>query len=598
MFLRMIKRRHPNDDNEAGIALVMVVAISAVLTLLVSAAFIYALGNIKKATSDNQWNSALAAAYAGIEEYQSRLAEEPTYLKFGNPASTFSVGSAVSLPPDTNKAFGLGATGTWAGIAGSEQLDSNGNVASPRVYQAEYRYEIDNSDYINTGVLKIRSTGRAGGQTRSIVADLRQQGFVDFLYFTDYEMQDPVVSGKNAATCVKYAWAGRPSSTSSNTCGEIGFGSADVIAGPAHSNDTLRVCDATFKGPVTTAYNPATGVKYTPRDSNGSTCNGQVFELAGYPAYSPVVAMPSTNAQIKRETRSDLTGTDVPRPGCLFTGPTQITLNSNGSVTVRSPWTKATRVSGDPATSGTAPAECGSIADLKTTGGATFTPPANNVLYIQNVPAVSGDPNYWSASDQPNTNSCKGAPDGNFASTPAGNGLGYPLQGEVAATDSYKCRNGDLFLKGDLDGSMTIAAENYVYVIGDVKYKDSSDDILGIIGNNAVWIWNPVNSSGNSLIGGSNRRVDSAILSVAHSFMVQNYTTGGARGILTVNGAIAQKFRGTVRNGANGYTKNYVYDPRLRYTAPPKFLSPVSTTYGVNVWVEVSPVFKASGAAS
>jgi hypothetical protein len=151
-------------------------------------------------------------------------------------------------------------------------------------------------------------------------------------------------------------------------------------------------------------------------------------------------------------------------------------------------------------------------------------------------------------------------------------------------------------VSGTLDGRATISAENYVYIIGDINYEDAQDDILGLIGNNAIWIWNPVNSSGTSLLGNTNRRVDSALLSVEHTFQVQNYNKGGSRGTLTINGSIAQKFRGIVKNGSNGYIKNYLYDPRLRYMAPPKYLSPVTTTYGVSVWVEISPVFKSTGA--
>jgi hypothetical protein len=123
--------------------------------------------------------------------------------------------------------------------------------------------------------------------------------------------------------------------------------------------------------------------------------------------------------------------------------------------------------------------------------------------------------------------------------------------------------------------------------------------MLGLVGNNAVYVWNPVNSSGSSLLPAAvktNRRIDAAILSVAHSFAVQTPGSGGDRGTLTVNGAIAAKFRGVVRQNPNGYIKNYVYDTRLKYTAPPKFLSPVTTTYGVNVWVEVATVMKATGA--
>jgi len=82
---------------------------------------------------------------------------------------------------------------------------------------------------------------------------------------------------------------------------------------------------------------------------------------------------------------------------------------------------------------------------------------------------------------------------------------------------------------------------------------------------------------------------------------VQNYDEGSSRGTLTVFGAIAQKFRGTVSTSSGGtvstgYAKNYQYDDRFRNTAPPKFLTPVSTTYGVTQYASVPPAFKASGA--
>jgi hypothetical protein len=45
------------------------------------------------------------------------------------------------------------------------------------------------------------------------------------------------------------------------------------------------------------------------------------------------------------------------------------------------------------------------------------------------------------------------------------------------------------------------------------------------------------------------------------------------------------------RGNGIGYTRDYLYGTRLRYTAPPKFLPPVPTTFGVTVWIEVSPAF-------
>jgi type II secretory pathway pseudopilin PulG len=581
VITKLWQQRRP-DDGERGIALVTVIAVGAVLTILLTAAITYSVGSTKSARSTQDWNGALAAAYAGIDEYQSRLAADTTYFKFGNPAATFSATSAVTLPTGAavNPAFGVGPAGTWATVPGSAG-------------EAKFRYEVDTSKYYIDQTIKIRSTGLAGGETRSIVADLRQEGFISFLYFTDYEIQDPQLSGSVVADCVKYAYAGRPSTG----CSEIAFGGGDTLKGPVHSNDTLRICDATFTGEVTTGYNPATGLRYSPRSSTNATCSGQVFSaLYGPPKNHGVIAMPATNTQLKKETRSDLGSADVPLPGCLYTGPTEITLNSGGTMTVRSPWTKKTNVVGDPATSGSTPSACGApgtgAGQLGSTAGASVSVPNNNIVYVQNVPSNTADPNYW-------------------ASPPAGldwstgafgkNGLGYPRATEVqpqaatAALPAYGYRNGDVFIKGTLKGRMTVAAENYIYATGDIKRNNVDDDMLGLVGNNAVFVWNPRNSSNDNILTDTNRTIEAAILSVAHTFQVQNYQYTGERGTLTIRGAIAQKFRGIVHSGSNGYVKAYEYDGRFKTSAPPKFLSPVTTTYGVTVWVEIKPVFNKDG---
>ena len=90
----------------------------------------------------------------------------------------------------------------------------------------------------------------------------------------------------------------------------------------------------------------------------------------------------------------------------------------------------------------------------------------------------------------------------------------------------------------------------------------------------------------------SDATINAAILSVNHSFGVQNYGSGNPLGTLTVNGAIAQRYRGIVGTNsggtvATGYAKNYVYDQRLKYLSPPKFLDPVAAAWGVDTWAEV-----------
>ncbi len=588
-MLRLIKARAARARGDEGIAIILVIGVAAVLILLATMALSFSLSGVVKAKNDQDWNAAMSAAYAGVEDYKSKLANDNTYQQYGNPAAAFSASSTVTLPTGpgmSNPAFGVGTSGSWATVQGS------GGAAS-------YRYEVDTSQYGASGNLRIRSTGRSGTVTRSVVADLKQQGFIDFLYYTDYEIQDPTLSGASTSTCVKYAWAGRPTSG----CGEIAFGGGDIINGPMHSNDILRVCNATFNGAATTSYNPASGNRYTPRDSNYNPCSGQQFNATSIPAnnptYSPVITMPPTNSAMKQDSRTDVVTN--PRPGCLYTGPTSIVFNADGTMTVRSPWTKVTRVVGSPATGPGSPATsaCGSPGSSSgTLGGSTgqtFPVPSKNLFYVQNVPGASTDPNYWptsGASSRPSS----------YASTTCNtsNGIGYPTASEYVSSvaTAYGCRNGDAFVSGQVHAQATVAADNYVYITGDITYVDAQSDILGLVGNGSVWVWNPVTPTGwgtySSLLP-DNRTIDAAILSVGHSFVVQNYDRGGGQGTLTVVGAIAQKFRGIVRSGSNGYIKNYNYDERLRYIAPPKFLSPVSTSYGISVLVEVKTAMNPDG---
>jgi hypothetical protein len=91
------------------------------------------------------------------------------------------------------------------------------------------------------------------------------------------------------------------------------------------------------------------------------------------------------------------------------------------------------------------------------------------------------------------------------------------------------------------------------------------------------------------------------VLTVAHSFRIQNYTYGSnVLGTLTVFGALAQRYRGIVSqfnssDGSilHGYAKNYVYDQRLKYDSPPKFLNPVASAWQVVTWSETKSVYGA-----
>jgi Tfp pilus assembly protein PilX len=599
--------------SDRGVALPVVVGLGLVMLILVAGGMSVATSGLQKTNTDEDWNGALAAAYAGVEEYQSRLANDSTYQKYGNKNAEFSADSTLTLPTgaNANPAFGIGPSGTWATVSGSDGRSS-------------FRYEVDNSDYQNKGILHLRSTGRVGDVTRSIVADLKQDGFIDYLYFTNYETLDPAYIGvttldsNNKNICERYAY-GSPARNSSSCGGEIQFGQFDTFGGSVRSNDRMTICGTNFEGPVITSSTT------NPSWVKPSGCSkNPTWGVGSGPTVQGVIDMPPTNTELKKETRNDLPD-EVPRPGCLYTGPTQITFVTVGGVPkmrVLSPWTRYTNVPGS-GTTGTNPAQCGTPGNvtngLGSPNGAELPVLDLNLIFVQAVPAAnSGNPNQpasssagWTPPNVTCTSGGSGKPPGWTYSTGSGSSTTYyaryPANNEITPGGAstlvhYGCKAGDLYVKGTLGGQTTLAAENYIYVTGNLTYLDKQADMLGLIGQNAVFVWNPINSSENPLLGDTNREIDAAILSVGHTFQVQNYDRSGPRGTLTVFGAMAQKFRGTVAttsNGTvtNGYAKDYQYDDRFRSTAPPKFLTPVSTTYGVTQYATVPAAFAADGTA-
>jgi hypothetical protein len=194
-----------------------------------------------------------------------------------------------------------------------------------------------------------------------------------------------------------------------------------------------------------------------------------------------------------------------------------------------------------------------------------------------------------------------------------GNGVIYVTNnglcnGEFPTDANYDEGNGcgNVYVSGSYSTSLTIAAANDVIVrptIGatlqarsnnaNIIKTEGADAVLGLIANNFVRVGHRVNRGSSSCSNANsvtepfvgNVRIDAAIMSLLHSFIVDNYDCGFS-GTLTVNGAIVQRFRGpvgTVSNGTvtNGYIKDYWYDDRLRYRSPPYFLDPLESKWDV-----------------
>jgi hypothetical protein len=93
----------------------------------------------------------------------------------------------------------------------------------------------------------------------------------------------------------------------------------------------------------------------------------------------------------------------------------------------------------------------------------------------------------------------------------------------------------------------------------------------------------------------SHRWIYASIETLNHSFWVQNYKAGtNYQGTLSVRGSIAQRWRGivgTTNPSPRGYLKDYSYDTRLRFSAPPYFPQWNGSIWGAKTTGELKPQY-------
>ena len=151
---------------------------------------------------------------------------------------------------------------------------------------------------------------------------------------------------------------------------------------------------------------------------------------------------------------------------------------------------------------------------------------------------------------------------------------------------------GDVRVKGQISGQLTLIATDNIYIVDDLVYADSdpagkpnpkSKNLLGLASEkNIVIADNKANRK--------DVRINGALLALGTSFTVQNYNKGKPRGVLTLYGSLSQKVRGPVgtfnKSGIKtGYSKNYHFDTRFSSSSPPYF--PITGQYKIFSWREV-----------
>lgn len=341
------------------------------------------------------------------------------------------------------------------------------------------------------------------------------------------------------------------------TCQEIQFASGDVVRGPLHTNDEIA-CQSS---------SPVTKFGRTPLplgDKIEVASTGQTgASPAGYRGCTPYVnfgtATDKADAGTWKAKAEGVGKLDLPDSNSSLKRDTAAAYRFVGTTTITMTGTTMTV---------TGTREDGTV--YNNTAGVPL--PADGVLYVANSP----------------TQAC----------------TAYNPIATAAATGGC----GNLEIRGSYGANVTFTAENDILITEDITRATGSEALLGLISNNFIRVHHPISGSPsftpqfyNGLVydmdasctnssGPDSIQIDAAILSLTHSFIVDNYYCGAGLGTLSVSGAIVQAYRGTVgTSSGTGYIKNYTYDNRLKYRSPPKFLNPLKAGWVTQTYNEQVP---------
>jgi hypothetical protein len=526
-----MRMSHPADSRrlsaDHGFSLFAVMLILLTCGMFVIAGYAAANGDLPLSGRTADRKATFAAAEAGVNFYQFHLNQDNDYwLKCTNVSKP----NATESSPVNQMWSGAGTDPrAWRTIPGTP---AQYTIELLPIKGASSCIEGDGKSMLDpeANAFRIRSTGRPTPTSkvrRSIVATFRRTGFLDFLYFTDYETLDPsaYATTSDVANANKYC-AERPRGQRTGwSCLEIQFADNDAVNGPMHSNDTILMCGTPTFGrdakDRVTVFGPAPGWV--------SACSGTKPDFKSpMRVVTDRVGMPSSNDELK----------NIVQPTYHYYGKTKIHFETATPGKMR-------------------------VTNAKLNGGvATLVDlPSNGVVYVDNDTA---------------------------ACTP-----GVPTT--ATYTESEAC--GNLYVSGTYSHSMTLAAHRDIIIRpdvnassgssnGDLKKSATGDPVMGLVANQYVRVYHPCKSDTNQKGYMDTVTIEAAILSLQHSFIVDNHRCGNPLGKLTVKGAIAQKYRGPVGTGSgttyvSGYIKDYWYDDRLKYRTPPFFLQPTSSSWNV-----------------
>jgi hypothetical protein len=511
-LLTAVRRR---AASESGFTMVVALGALAVTSLLVAAVFVAVKGDIHQSTQDLASQQAYAAARAGENAFLYQLNQNPNY--WTTCANDYQP-TPVAVPgATTNEKY------SYAPVYNTGYSNTNCTTANAIAAMVDP----------TTATLRMKFTGYAGNTnssgvptiSRTLVTSFKKPSPLDYLWYTDHEMKDPMLDSTNC-TGEKYYWQYGSSipSTVANNC-EINWISGDTMSGPSYTNDQYLI----YTNASPTFGRAGTKDQTQSSAPTSSVCVRSSCQRATFQGTTPAAKPSARSVQLPATVSSTTLLTDATNNGKVFTGTT--TINLTGSTAT---------ISNCPGS--TASAAC-------TTGWLNTSTSLWPIIYVQ---SGSGCPSTYSLNTAYATNS----------------------QGQ------YYGACGDVYVHGNYTQPLTIVSDHDIIIVAnngtstpgittnvDASGNPTGNATLGLVAGDFVRVMHSASTNVSAIT------IDAAILTLAHSFMVDNYNTTGSSSTspqLTVHGAIAQRYRGIVgTTTGTGYIKDYHYDDRLHVILPP-----------------------------
>ena len=619
-----------SQEPDRGAAMIFVLMWSVVLVGVVLAVTQVAIRQIVPSDQSERTFAALSAAEAGLADYLVRL-ETTGYENSVDPSNPAffgfvdvpggSSGNQFTYAIDSSKAASIGEIRVYStGRSGDQQRTIEAVLSKRSTLDYTYLSDIETPSPDVPGAYSTASG--SGGNSSTTGRELANRLCNRYWYESgDVDPQGRSGNQRNLNFC---QWAGIYASES--------------IKGRIHTNDVWRLeatnltgsidagamsssCRSEEEGLAPGEVGCPAGHRYLtttePLNSNsildarwsGSTSyQGDSFGPSSNsdptgrnPRYEPVLELPSTSgtaAELKKRASEG---------GCVFTGPTRLRfeeVGGQGVVRVTSPDSRAT---GD---------NCGGRLEDSSaphiTGTITLSNFEDLVIYVQNLPSAGVDDpnndydlnNVWPSGSEPTCQRKVGSPSpsnnfypfvvpsdsgesSKFNSTSAPKGFPSYYADVNSPWYGSSCTKGDIYLEGELNGRVTVAAENNVILTSSMrdstaslvrgdnygKPAENSESVMGIVAGEFAYIYRPTDSS-NDWVGDWKEEnaqdpiFNAAILAVDSCFGSQDATYGSRNGFIYLWGSLSQKYRCVV-GYVGGYSKSYKYDERLASLSPP-----------------------------